>query len=175
MLFGVVSITNPKTSEAIYSRDKIYIQKMVVAQKNGVLLDIGPLKDKDSLLWLIEVTKEVTNVPIALCSMDIESLEQGLRVLPPKTIINGCDACSQRTVMFMELAKKYDALLICSLVNYPKTPAEMVIAVLDTAKDVGFPVENIIIDPINAKDVETIKSLNEPPLLVVGEDVIFGK
>ena len=186
-----IHIISKAIREAVEGRDKAFIQDLAKKQVEGgakvVDLNIGPRK-KDGvevMQWMVETVKEVVDVPISLDTTNAAAIEAGLKMLPPKTIINSTNANPERMNVLMPMAAQYDALLICLTLRATGLPAtadeRAEIAATDmmmAAMEHGLPMENIIFDPLAMtvngtqshapeviKATQVIKTLNDPPFL----------
>ncbi|MDD5094906.1 MAG: dihydropteroate synthase [Dehalococcoidia bacterium] len=186
-----IHIISKSVREAIETRDKAVIQNLARRQVDGgaafLDLNIGPRK-KDGIevmQWMVETVREVTDIPLSLDTTNATAVEAGLKMLPPKTIINSTNADPERMRVLMPMAAKYDAMLICLTLRATGLPtsaderAEIAaVDIMTAAAEYGLPLENIILDPlvmtVNGtqshgpeviKAVQVFKTLNDPPLL----------
>ncbi|MFO8102013.1 MAG: dihydropteroate synthase [Dehalococcoidia bacterium] len=186
-----IHIIAKQVRTAVDNRDKSVIQDLAKKQMEGgasfLDLNIGPRK-KDGvevMQWMVETVKEVSDLPISLDTSNAAAVEAGLKMLPPKTIINSTNAAPERMEVLMPMAAQYDAMLICLTLRatgLPVTADERAeIAASDlmmAAMEYGLPMENIIIDPlvmtVNGtqehspeviKACQVVKSLNDPPFI----------
>lgn len=186
-----IHIISKAIREAVESRNKAFIQDLAKKEVAGgakfLDLNIGPRK-KDGvevMQWMVETVREVTDIPLSLDTTNAAAIEAGLKMLPPKTIINSTNANPERMKVLMPMAAKYDAMLICLTLRatgLPTTADERAeIAATDmmmAAMEYGLPMENIIFDPlvmtVNGtqshgpeviKATRVIKTLNDPPFM----------
>ncbi|MFO8010048.1 MAG: dihydropteroate synthase [Dehalococcoidia bacterium] len=186
-----IHIISKQIREAVDNRDKGFIQDLARKQQEAgakfLDLNIGPRK-KDGvevMQWMVETVKEITDLPISLDTTNAAAIEAGLKMLPPKTIINSTNANPERMQVLMPMAAEHDAMLICLTLRATGLPAtadeRAEIAATDlmmTAMEYGLPMENIIFDPLAMtvngtqshgpeviKATQVIKSLNDPPFL----------
>ncbi len=186
-----IHIIAKQVRAAVDNRDKNAIQDLAKKQMEGgaafIDLNIGPRK-KDGvevMQWMVEIVKEVCDLPISLDTSNSAAIEAGLKMLPPKTIINSTNADPERMKVLMPLAAEYDAMLICLTLQATGLPvtadARAEIAASDlmmAAMEYGLPMENIIIDPlvmtVNGtqehspeviKACQVVKQLNDPPFM----------
>ncbi len=186
-----IHIISKAIREAVETRNKAFIQDLAKKQIAGgakfLDLNIGPRK-KDGvevMQWMIETVREVTDAPLSLDTTNAAAIEAGLKMLPPKTIINSTNANPERMKVLMPMAAKYDAMLICLTLRatgLPTTADERAeIAATDmmmAAMEYGLPMENIIFDPLAMtvngtqshapeviKATRVIKTLNDPPFV----------
>ncbi|MDY6912647.1 MAG: dihydropteroate synthase, partial [Chloroflexota bacterium] len=124
-----IHIISKSIREAVDNRDKVFIQNLAKQQVDAgtkfVDLNIGPRK-KDGvevMQWMIETVREVTDVPLSLDTTNAAAIEAGLKMLPPKTIINSTNANPERMQVLMPLAAEHDAMLICLTLRATGLPA----------------------------------------------------
>jgi len=156
-----IHIISKAIREAVENRDKAFIQNLAKQQMDGgaafIDLNIGPRK-KDGvevMQWMVETVNEVTDLPLSLDTTNAAAMEAGLKLCPPKTIINSTNANPERMQVLMPMAAKYDAMLICLTLRATGLPAtadeRAEIAAADmmmAAAEHGLPMENIIFDPL---------------------------
>jgi len=186
-----IHIISKAIREAVENRDKAFIQNLAKQQMDGgaafIDLNIGPRK-KDGvevMQWMVETVNEVTDLPLSLDTTNAAAMEAGLKLCPPKTIINSTNANPERMQVLMPMAAKYDAMLICLTLRATGLPAtadeRAEIAAADmmmAAAEHDLPMENIIFDPlcmtVNGtqshgpeviKACQVIKTLNDPPFM----------
>ena len=186
-----IQIIAKQVRAAVDNRDKGSIQDLAKKQAGAgasfLDLNIGPRK-KDGvevMQWMIETVKEVCDLPISLDTSNAAAIEAGLKMLPPKTIINSTNADPERMKVLMPMAAEYDAMLICLTLQATGLPvtadARAEIAASDlmmAAMEYGLPMENIIIDPLvmtvngtqeHAPEVikacQVVRQLNDPPFI----------
>jgi 5-methyltetrahydrofolate corrinoid/iron sulfur protein methyltransferase len=147
-------------ARAIKDKDKAEIQKCALVQieagADALDVNCGPgCKDPvTDIQWLVETIQEVTDKTIVLDSSKSKVIESGLKVIKNKVIINSTMADPEKLEIFLPLAKKYNAKLIGLAMSSKGVPQnkdqrlELAAQIVATCQDVGFPVEDLYLDPI---------------------------
>ncbi|MDY6912690.1 MAG: dihydropteroate synthase, partial [Chloroflexota bacterium] len=184
-----IHIISKEVKAAVENRDKAFIQNMAkqqITKGAGILdLNIGPRK-KDGvevMTWIVQAVQEITDVPLSLDTTNPAAIEAGLKICPPKTVINSVNADPERLKIIMPLAAKYDARVVALALRatgLPVSSDERVEIVTEdlmpAAMEYGVPFENILFDPlvmtVNGTQEHThevikttfiVKQLNDPP------------
>lgn len=186
-----IHIVSKQVKTAIDNRNKAFIQKLALSQvKNGAhLLDlnIGPQRraGTEVMTWLVNAIQEVTDIPLALDTTNVEAIETGLKVCHKTALINSTDATPERLSALMPLAANYKANIIALTLNAKGLPssidARLEIAleqILPAAAKYKVPFDHIFVDPLvltvngsqeQAKQtIEAIryfKQICDPPLM----------
>lgn len=145
---------------AIKEKDKTAIQKCALRQvdagADALDVNCGPASSKpvSDIQWLVQAIQEVTDSPLALDSSKPAVIEAGLQALRNKAIINSTTADAGKLGILIPLAKKYGASLIGLTISAKGIPQnkdqrlELAAAIVATCVDLGFPVENLYLDPV---------------------------
>ena len=146
--------------KAIKEKDKKVIQKYAQEQiahgADALDLNCGPASREpvSDMPWLVETVQQVTDKPLALDSSKPQVIEAGLKVLKNKAIINSTTADREKLEILVPLAKKYNARLIGITISSGGIPqnkdqrVELAANIVSTCVDLGFPVEDLYLDPI---------------------------
>lgn len=170
--------------KAIEERDKKTIEKIAkdeVTHGAGMLdVNTGPYEKnpKDAMKWLVETIQEVTDVPLALDSTKIDVIEEGLKLVKKKAMINSTNADEEKLDTILPLAKKYNTSLIGLTMGKKGVPRdknermEHAVKIVTKCQEVGFDIANLYLDPIvlpvniaQAQGVEILESIREFKLL----------
>ena len=180
--------------KAIKERDKATIQnlakKQVASGASMLDVNVGPAaKDAhEAMKWLVETIQEVTDVGLALDSTKPAVIEEGLKVIKAKAMINSSTADKEKLDILVPMAKKYNAYLIGLTLGKSGVPrdraqrSEYAAAILTSCVETGFNIEDLYIDPIvlpvNVAQTQALEALealrefkllyNPPPKTVVG-------
>lgn len=173
-----------KVGKAISERDKKGIQKLAKGQvKCGAhILDVntGPYEKnpKDAMKWLVETIQEVCDVPLALDSTKAEVIEEGLKLVKKKAMINSTDADDNKLNTIMPLAKKYNSMVIGLTMDKKGIPrdknerTEHAVKIVTKCQEVGFDISDLYLDPIvlpvnvaQAQSTEVLESIRDFKLL----------
>jgi len=170
--------------KAIAERDKKVIQKIAkdeVARGAGMLdVNTGPYeKDpKAAMKWLVETIQEATDVPLALDSTKPDVIEEGLKLVKKKAMINSTNSDDEKLNILVPMAKKYNTSLIGLTMGKSGIPRdknermEHAVKIVTKCQETGFDVSDLYLDPIvlpvnvaQAQGTEVLESIKEFKLL----------
>jgi len=180
--------------KAIKDKDKSIIQKLakdqVGAGANMLDVNTGPASadPKNDIKWLVETIQEAVDAPLALDSTKADVIEEGLKLVKKKALINSASADDEKLNRLIPLAKKYNAQLIALAMDKKGIPrdrnqrSELALKIVSTCMEQGFPLEDLYIDPVvlpinvaQPQGTEVLESIKEfkllsdpPPKTVVG-------
>ncbi len=180
--------------KAIVNKEKDVIEHLAQDQVKsgaGVLdVNIGPYSKnpKDDMKWLIESIEKVTDVPLALDSTKADVIEEGLKLVRKRAIINSTSADDEKMDKIFGLVKKYNTQVIgltmdkSGVPNNKEKRLELAAKIVAKAMDCGINVEDIFLDPIvlpvnvaQTQGLEVLESIREfrlisdpAPQIVVG-------
>ena len=149
-------------ADAILTKDSFYIQKEAILQEKAgaTILDVycGTLDDTEepqAMAWLIESIQEVSQIPLCIDSINIETLEAGLKTYQgPKAIINSINAEQEDYSEVLPLIKKYKTGVIASCVDDDGIPQNfndasiVAIKLIENLISERIALEDIYFDPI---------------------------
>ncbi len=146
---------------AIKDREKKPIQEMALLQAEGganwLDINLGPATKEgpEKMRFVVESVQEVTDLPLALDTMNIEAMKAGLEVVKGEVMINSISSQQERMDQLMPMAVENDAwvvgLTLNAQGNVPRDANERVEVaynILMTAQEQGIPMDKILIDPI---------------------------
>ena len=170
--------------KAITERDKKTIQKIAKDQvKQGAgMLDVntGPYekKPKDAMKWLVETIQAVTDVPLALDSTKSDVIEEGLKVVKKKAMINSTNADEEKLATILALVIKYKTSMIGLTMGKSGVPRdknermEHAVKIITKCQEAKLDINDLYLDPIvlpvnvaQAQGVEVLDSIREFKLL----------
>lgn len=180
--------------EAIKGKNKSVIQdlakKQVESGANILDVNTGPASSdpKNDIKWLVESIQEVTDVPLALDSTKADVIEEGLKIVKKRALINSTNADDEKLNTLLPMAKKYNAQIIGLAMDKKGVPrdrnqrSELALKIVSACMEQGFPVEDLFIDPVvlpvnvaQNQGIEVLESIREfkllsdpPPKTVVG-------
>ncbi|MDY6969581.1 MAG: dihydropteroate synthase [Spirochaetota bacterium] len=119
-------------------------------------LNIGPArKGGDELMeWLVKTVQEVSDIPLALDTTNMDAIVAGLKVCKQPALINSVSLQSSRMEKGLKIAKEYDADLVALLWSddgMPRDANERAMHIVDfvqKATEIGVPMEKMWFDPI---------------------------
>ncbi len=147
-------------------------------------LNVGPaVADRVSAMrWLVEVTQEVSKLPLCLDSTDYDAIEAGLEVCKNPAMINSVPAVQEKMDRVFALAAKYDAEVIglaMSEEGIPKDAESRVALAMELVANCdahGISIDKLYIDPLALpanvgqahgpevfETLRQIKLLSDPP------------
>jgi len=170
--------------KAIEKRDKNVIQKMAEDQvrAGAGMLDVntGPYSKnpKDAMKWLVETIQEVTDAPLALDSTKPDVIEEGLKLVKKKALINSTNSDDIKLNTLVPLAKKYNASLIGLAMGTSGVPRdknermEHAVKIITKCQEMELDVSELYLDPIvlpvnvaQAQGTEVLESIREFKIL----------
>ncbi len=156
-----VNVMMKAIGAAIKDRDKKPIQEMALLQAEGganwLDINLGPATKEgpEKMRFVVESVQEVTDLPLALDTMNLDAMQAGLEVVKGEVMINSISSGPERIERLMPLAVKHNAwvvgLTLNAQGNVPRDADERVEVaynILMAAQEYGIPMEKILIDPI---------------------------
>ena len=166
--------------KAIKDRDKNVIQKITKDQltQGAGMLDVntGPYEKnpKDAMKWLVETIQEVTDKPLCLDSTKADVIEEGLKVVKKKAMINSTSSDDEKLNILVPMAKKYNASLIGLTMGKSGIPRdknermEHAVKIVTKCQEIGLDINDLYLDPIvlpvnvaQAQGAEILESIRE--------------
>ncbi|MDD5436517.1 MAG: dihydropteroate synthase [Candidatus Omnitrophica bacterium] len=170
--------------KAIANKESDVIQHLAADQvmAGASVLDVntGPYSQnpKDDMKWLIETIQGVVQVPLALDSTKADVIEEGLKLVAKRAIINSTNADEAKMAVIFGLAKKYNTQVIglamdkSGVPNSKEKRLELAAAIVAKAMEFGINAEDLFLDPIvlplnvaQAQGSEVLESIREFRLL----------
>ena len=157
-----IHVVSPSVARAIEERDAKFFQDMAVRQveagASAVDLNIGPQKKKgeELLPWLVQKVEEVVDVPLVFDTTNLDAIEAACQVVSKaQPIINSVSAKEESLERVPLVAAEYNARLIGLTMESGMIPVSaderVTIAIeklIPRMLEVGFPMEDFIIDPL---------------------------
>ncbi len=156
-----INVITKRIGNAMKERDKKPIQEMALLQVEGganwLDINLGPATKEgpERMKFVVEAVQEVTDVPLALDTMNIEAMKAGLETVKGEVMINSINSVPERIEALMPLAKQYDAwavlLTLNAQGNVPRDANERVEVAYNlimAAQEYGLPLSKCLIDPI---------------------------
>lgn len=146
--------------KAIANKEADVIQHLASDQvKAGAnILDVntGPYSKnpKDDMKWLIESIQKAVEAPLAIDSTKADVIEEGLKIVKKRAIINSTSADDDKMEKIFGLAKKYNAQVIGLTMDKSGVPnskdrrLELAATIVAKAMDFGISAEDLYLDPI---------------------------
>jgi 5-methyltetrahydrofolate corrinoid/iron sulfur protein methyltransferase len=146
--------------KAIQSRETDVIQHLAVDQvKAGAkVLDVntGPYSKnpKDDMKWLVETIQKAARCQLSLDSTKPDVIEEGLKLLEGRAVINSTSADEEKMDKIFTLAKKYNSQVIGLTMDRSGVPnskdrrVELAATIVAKATEFGIAPDDLYIDPI---------------------------
>lgn len=147
-------------AKAIANREMDIIQHLAQDQvaAGAFALDVntGPYSKnpKDDMKWLVESIQKVVDVPLSLDSTREDVIEEGLKLVSRRAIINSTSADDDKMSRIFTLAKKYNAQVIGIAMDKDGVPnnkekrLELAASILAKAHDLNVKTDDIYLDPV---------------------------
>lgn len=169
---------------AIVNKEADIIQHLAQDQvKAGAsVLDVntGPYSKnpKEDMKWLVESIQSVADVPLALDSTKPDVIEEGLKLVKKRAIINSTSADDEKMSKIFDLAKRYNTQVIglamdkSGVPNSKEKRLELAAAIVAKAMEYGINSDDLYLDPIvlpvnvaQTQGYEVLESIREFRLL----------
>ncbi|MBI4975027.1 MAG: dihydropteroate synthase [Candidatus Omnitrophica bacterium] len=180
--------------KAITKREKDVIQHLAQDQvKAGAkILDVntGPYSKnpKDDMKWLVETIQDASDASLCLDSTKPDAIEEGLKLVKKRAVINSTSADDDRMDVIFNLAKKYNTQVIGLTMDKSGVPnsrdkrVELAAKIIAKAMDHGLNANDIFLDPIvlpvnvaQTQGLEVLEAIREfrlisdpPPNTIIG-------
>ena len=181
-------------SRAIANRETDIIQHLALEQvKDGAsILDvnIGPYSKNpvEDMKWLVDTIQAVADVPLSLDSTKADVIEEGLKLVKKRAIINSTSADAERMDVIFGLAKRYNTQVIGLTMDKSGVPngkgdrLQLAATIVAKAIEFGINTEDLYLDPIllplnvaQAQGIEVLESIREFRLLCnPAPQTVFG-
>ncbi|MBK5243981.1 MAG: dihydropteroate synthase [Eubacteriaceae bacterium] len=148
--------------QAIIDRDAELIKKTALdqAQAGADYLDVNagtdPSREKEDMLWLIDVVQSVTDIPICIDSSTPEVIKEAIHAVKATPLINSINGDPKRLESFIPFIKERDCNVIAlaldeSKSGMPKTVEERMIVlenIFKATRAAGITDSKVFIDPL---------------------------
>lgn len=147
-------------AQAIKDQDPKPVQEWARKQEEngaGYLdLNVGPAsRDRvGAMKWLIEVTQEVSDLPLALDSTDYTAIEEGLKICKRPAMINSVPCVADKMERVFTMAVEYDAEVVALAMSEEGIPKDadsriaLAAELVATAAGYGLEADKLFIDPL---------------------------
>jgi len=175
----LLNATRKNVRQAIIKREKSIIQDLAHKQEEcgadyidlNVATGTGDQENEIAYMrWVIEVIREVTNIPLSIDTANYDVLSEALTIHGPGAMINSISAEKERLFPFLKLARKYDCSVLVlpikdsGIPRYSKTRLQISNEILQAAVQEGIPKERLYFDPlclpIGVEENNGIETLN---------------
>jgi 5-methyltetrahydrofolate corrinoid/iron sulfur protein methyltransferase len=141
--------------------EKKPIQEMALLQVEGganwLDINLGPATKEgpERMRFVVEAVQEVTDIPLALDTMNVEAMKAGLDVVKGEVMINSISSQPDRIEALMPLAVEKNTWVVGLTLNdqgnVPRDANERVEVaynIIMAAQEYGIPMDKLLIDPI---------------------------
>jgi cobalamin-dependent methionine synthase I len=155
-----IHVIAKEVSAAIREKNANVIQRLAKEQTQKgadyIDLNVGPMKKdtEETMKWLINHVQEVTDLPLAIDTMNPVATEAGLKFCKKRPLINSASGKTDSKAQMLPLAKKYNCEVVISVMTDKGMPPEVeskIESIMETvsyANELGIPNEDIWVDPI---------------------------
>jgi len=146
---------------AVKERNAKVIQGLAIAQTEAgvhyIDMNMGPARKnpEETAEWLVNTVQEVTDLPLAIDTLNPVAMEAGLRACTKaRPLLNSASGRTDSKEQTLPLAKKYNTDLVLSVLTDKGCPPdvetrmESIMETVAYANELGIPNEDLWIDPI---------------------------
>ncbi len=141
-----------KDAKVIHS----YAKKQTKAGAKFLDINVGTAAEDQCAVmkWLVEETQKAVKTALCIDSQKLEVVQAGLEVAKNEVLINSSKADPEALDIYMPLAKKYNASLVCLTITKDGVPQDVdtrvaiAAQILEKALEHDFDIDKIYIDPI---------------------------
>ena len=156
-----IHIISKDVSVAVKERNAKAIQDLAIAQTEAgvhyIDMNMGPARKnpEETAEWLVNTVQEVTDLPLAIDTLNPAAMEAGLRACTKaRPLLNSASGRTDSKEQMLPLAKKYNTDLVLSVLTDKGCPPdvetrmESIMETVAYANELGIPNEDLWIDPI---------------------------
>ena len=156
-----IHIISKDVSTAVKERNAKAIQDLAIAQTEAgvhyIDMNMGPARKnpEETAEWLVNTVQEVTDLPLAIDTLNPVAMEAGLRACTKaRPLLNSASGRTDSKEQTLPLAKKYNTDLVLSVLTDKGCPPdvetrmESIMETVAYANELGIPNEDLWIDPI---------------------------
>jgi len=156
-----IHIISKDVSVAVKERNAKVIQGLAIAQTEAgvhyIDMNMGPARKnpEETAEWLVNTVQEVTDLPLAIDTLNPVAMEAGLRACTKaRPLLNSASGRTDSKEQMLPLAKKYNTDLVLSVLTDKGCPPdvetrmESIMETVAYANELGIPNEDLWIDPI---------------------------
>lgn len=157
----LINGTRKTVREAILNRDEQFIKELAVkqAEAGAGYIDVNVAtgqgdSEPADMEWAVKIIQKVVDLPLAVDSSNPEAMEVGLANCNGTPIINSVSAEPGRLEPFLELAVKYNALVVALPIKDSGIPSKaserlnICKAITELAAQKGIAPERLYFDPL---------------------------
>jgi len=135
---------------------KTLAKEQVAAGADYLDISTGPgvSEPEEVMTWMVNAVQSAVDVPLCIDTPQIKTMEAGVAAVKNKVMINSTTAEPEKMTSLFELAKKYDAEIICLTLDEKGIPqdvdkrAELAMIMVSTAMEYGISMDRLFLDPL---------------------------
>lgn len=155
-----IHIISAAVSKAVKERDAKFIHELAKAQADAgapyIDINLGPArKDPEANTeWLVTTVQEVTDLPLAIDTLNPVAMEAGLKACKKRPLLNSASARTDSKEKMLPLAPKYNTDVVISVITDTGCPPDVdarvdsIMGTVELANELGIATEDIWVDPI---------------------------
>ncbi len=155
-----IHIISKLVNDAVTDRNPKVIQELAKAQTEAgadyIDVNLGPAKkDTEAMTtWLVNAIQEVTDLPLAIDTLNTVAMEAGLKACKVRPLLNSASGRTDSKEKMLPLAKKYNTEVVISVFTDKGCPPDMdsrtesIMETVALAEEMGIAIEDIYVDPI---------------------------
>ncbi len=153
-----INATRKQVGAAIEARDRQAVADLasIQAQAGAAYLDINgghPTGEIETVRWLLEIVQETVNLPVVLDSANPKAIQEGLKLVKQKPIINSVSLEKDRLEQYLPLVKDHECGVIALLMSDAGVPTSLddrkqrAEELIGKLQDAGKKIDEIYVDP----------------------------
>lgn len=174
----LLNSTRSQIKKAVAEKNAAYIQDLAKrqAEAGAGWIDVNAgafaTTEVETLRWMIETVRQVTDAPLSIDSPRAEAIEAGLAAAGASPFLNSISAEKERYRALIPLVKKYSCRVVALSMDDTGMTEDMSVvyqvadALIKRLQDDGVPPDNIFCDPL-VRPVSTSSSYAMGALSVV--------
>jgi 5-methyltetrahydrofolate corrinoid/iron sulfur protein methyltransferase len=132
------------------------LEKIIPTEPDWIDINLGPARKNGQELmpWLVKIIQSMTDIPVVLDTINVEAIQEGLKVCKKPPIINSIMCRPERYEVLLPLAAEYKCDWVAlmwgpsGMARDANERAELVTELLLKAMELGIEVETSFVDPI---------------------------
>ncbi len=155
-----IHIISKAVNDAVMERDPRVIQELARMQAEAgadyIDVNLGPAKkDTEAMTtWLVNAIQEVTDLPLAIDTLNTVAMEAGLKACRVRPLLNSASGRTDSKEKMLPLAQKYNTQVVISVFTDKGCPPDMdsrtesIMETVAVAEEMGIKIEDIFVDPV---------------------------
>jgi len=155
-----IHIISAAVGKAVKERDPSHIHELAKAQTAAgadyIDINLGPArKDPEATTeWLVKTVQEVTDLPLAIDTLNPVAMEAGLKACKIRPLLNSASNRTDSKEKMLPLGPKYNTDTVISVITDTGCPPDVearidsIMESVTLANELGIATEDIWVDPI---------------------------